>query len=439
MYCRHCGKPNKDGAKFCVGCGKLIMVKAPTAPTPVQKQLTPRKKKSIIPVIFAAIMLVMIIALGVFGGIKIFNDKKASSNESLVAESSASPLEKSTNDSLASDNDTLTPSVVNTDVDSSGNNSDADKSADSNQTDFKDTTFIKEITPVSAAYADDHRYYGNSFENISQGGTMLSYGDWIYYSNANVDSTVWKMKADGSEQTQVLDVAAWHISIQNDWMYYREYESGHLCRFNLLDETKETLVARKVYEPKVVGHYIYYEDESNDSFDLYRIDIDGSNEVKLTDGIILYCVVTDKRIYYLDTAVDRKGYSVDLDGNDKQLWYAGRVGTIDYYDGVLYFTDADKGGLYSLDPNTNDIKQISKLTMWSINVYNGWVYYADGNADGVLARTSLDDPNSKETLGEHPCELVNVSGGWVQYHVRGLEESEGFYWIPIDGGSAKQF
>lgn len=298
---------------------------------------------------------------------------------------------------------------------------------------------LESTSPISIAYADDRHYYGNSFENISQGGTMVAYGEWIYYSDVNGDSTIWKMKQDGSEKKIVLDVPALHMSIHNDWLYYRSLKKGYLCRFSLKDEIEEILVKRDIYEPKIVGNYIYYEDASDNSYDLYRIDVDGQNEKKLTDGVVFYCCVTDKRIYYLDTAENRKGYSVNLDGEDKQLWYAGRVGTIDYVDGKVYFTDAENGGLYSLDPDNGEIVKISSFTMRSINIYNGDVYYADGKNDGALTKTSLSSPDDKLMLSSDKCELINVCGGWVQYHIQGYDEDEEFYWVSTDGSKITQF
>lgn len=332
-----------------------------------------------------------------------------------------------------------------------GNSQEEDRIADT--TEEQEQATIDEVNPseaeaeeqneteyYSSAYADYHGYYGNSFENISQGGLMVSVGEWLYYTNTNSDNTVWKMKHDGTGKEQVLDVPAWHMSVYKGWLYYREYSSrGYLCRYNLQENRNEILVKRNVYEPKIVGRYIYYGDQSDKSFDLYRIDIDGNHETKLTDGIVLYCCVTDQRIYYLDTAVDRKGYSTNLDGNDKQLWYAGRVGTIDYYDGLIYFTDADEGGLFTLNPKDNSVEKISDLTMWSINVYNGWIYYADGKNNSALTRTSLTDANKKEELCGDSCELVNVSGGWIQFHIKGEDNKKDYYWIPIEGGEIKQF
>ena len=451
MYCRFCGKENKPGAKFCTGCGKRIIVNTQSILRKSEKwsqqdESSPKifkergKNKKSKALLFLLVMFIIVLIVGCIIATFFIRGGSLNSRSNILPDSTST----NNDDQSLAGNESIAEK-------SSKQNDGTDSSLTSSSEDVQST--IDVVNPAedksekqieteyySSAYADNHSYYGNSFENISQGGLMVSMGDWLYYTEANSDNTVWRMKHDGTGKEKVLDVSAWHMSIINGWLYYREYSSrGYLCRYNLQDNKKEILVKRKVYEPKVVGRYIYYGDESDKSYDLYRIDIDGNNEIKLTDGIVLYCCVTDQRIFYLDTAVDRKGYSIDLDGNDKQLWYAGRVGTIDYYDGLIYFTDADEGGLFTLDPKDNTVEKISNLTMWSINVYNGWIYYADGKNNGALTRTSLSDTNKKEKLSGDSCELINVSGGWIQYHINGEEYDRDYYWIPVEVGESKQF
>lgn len=418
MYCRSCGKENRDGAKFCSGCGKPLLTPA--------KRTPPKQSNMNLPIVLIIILLFLILIMGCFFvAVEVFNFKLPSENNQ------QSEIQTTQNNNGKEDEGN---------GNGEGNGFVPQNENDELGDDFtQNENFVPSINCISPAYADDRHYYGNSFENISQGGTMVAYGEWIYYSNVNADSTIWRMKPDGSEQSQVFSIPAWHISIYNDWLYYRQLDKGYLCRYNLIDGTDEILVNRDIYEPKVVGNYIYFEDASDNSYDLYRVDVDGRNETKLTDGIVLYCCVADKRIYYLDTAENRKGYSVNLDGKDKQLWYAGRVGTIDYVDGIVYFTDADNGGLYSLDPYDGEIAKISNLTMWSINIYNDDVYYADGKNDGALTKTSLSNPDEKQLLSSDKCELINVCGGWVQYHIQGYDEDEEFYWVSTDGSEFKQF
>lgn len=187
------------------------------------------------------------------------------------------------------------------------------------------------------------------------------------------------------------------------------------------------------------GEYIYYEDQSDDSYDLYRCDLDGSNEVKITDGVVFYCCVTDTRIYYLDTRDGRRGFSVALDGSDKQLWFDGRVGSIDYVDGTVYFTDMDNGGLYRMETGTSTYTLVSSMTMQSINIYDGWIYFSNPDNGGALTKANLSNINEVVILSTADCELINVCGGWVQYHADGGPDDDDYYWVPTSGGIVVQF
>ncbi len=296
-----------------------------------------------------------------------------------------------------------------------------------------------DTTPITDSYADDRSYYGNSFENLSQGGILVASGEWIYYVSQSNNFTIWKMRADGTDQTLVSSTSARHISMLDDYLYYRAIETGYLHRLNVETGDDTVLVARDIYEPKVVGTYIYYEDQSDDSYDLYRCELDGSNEVKITDGVVFYCCVSDTRIYYLDTRDGRKGYSVALDGSDKQLWFDGRVGSIDYVDGTTYFTDLDNGGLYKMKDGEETYEQISSMTMKAINIYDGWIYFSDADNGGALTKVNLSDTSEVVILSTASCELINVCGGWVQYHAPGEDDDEGYYWVPTSGGAVVQF
>lgn len=413
--CIRCGKPCVEGELLCEDCKRAESRKTDTAP--YGGSARPGKEgqdKARLIIILLTILLILIVA----GGIVAFvwlngkNNAVEPQNDSITVDVDTEPDADS---DLPEDSETK-EDVSNT----SGTENDSS-------------------TPITNSYADDRSYYGNSFENSSQGGILVASGEWIYYVSPSDNFSIWKMRADGSDQTLVSSTAARHISMSGDYLYYRAFKTGYLHRLNVESGDDTVLVARSIYEPKVVGTYIYYEDSSDDSYDLYRCELDGSNEVKITDGVVFYCCVSDTRIYYLDTRDDRKGYSVALDGSDKQLWFDGRVGSIDYVDGTIYFTDMDNGGLYQMNDGESTYRQISSMTMKSINIYDGWIYFADGDNGGALTKANLSDTSEVVILSTADCELINVCGGWVQYHAAGSEDDEGYYWIPTSGGAVVQF
>lgn len=301
----------------------------------------------------------------------------------------------------------------------------------------------EEVLWYSDSYADNHSYYGNSFQNVSEGGLLVADADWVYYVSTNDDFHIWRMRQDGSEKSVVVERPCGHMNYRNGWLYYREWNTGLLYRRNLESGQEELLVDYNTYEPKIVGRYIYYgyqvkrQGESRASFDLYRCELDGSDQTKLTDGVVLYCCVADKRIYYFDTndEVYKKGFSVNLDGEDKQLWDANQVSCIDYVDHLIYFAEAEQAGLFTLNPETEEIRKISNEAVSYINIYKGWCYYGDRNDNGKLYRMNLEDPTQIEFLSDDPVELLNVCADIICYHIRGEEETTGFRMLRVDGSS----
>ncbi|MCD7918689.1 MAG: DUF5050 domain-containing protein [Clostridiales bacterium] len=438
MYCKYCGKQNVDGARFCAACGKPLPVMPPKQPEPQKPQ------KAVSGRLIAVLLLLLLI--GVVGW--------AIATDRISLGASQQTAEESDDVGVETDGASSAQSEGYADSAASGEpEPEADAAADASDVSGDTSSESSAVTPeeeeqeaegsdaspLTSAYADDRSYYGNSFENSSQGGTMVASGSWIYYVSQSSGFSIWRMRTDGTEQTLVSSTPARHISMLGDYLYYRALGTGYLHRLNVETGSDTVLVARDIYEPKVVGEYIYYEDQSDDSYDLYRCDLDGSNEVKITDGVVFYCCVTDTRIYYLDTRDGRRGFSVALDGSDKQLWFDGRVGSIDYVDGTVYFTDMDNGGLYRMEAGTSTYTLVSSMTMQSINIYDGWIYFSNPDNGGALTKANLSNVNEVVILSTADCELINVCGGWVQYHADGGPDDDDYYWVPTSGGIVVQF
>lgn len=107
-YCKHCGAPMKDDAKFCVKCGKSVPGGEQTGAGRPPEPPKPPKKKSMKPFIIGccAVIVVMVIGTGVFvagkltetgrnaAGIEEEDDREEKKAE--VEESTTAPLPKET-------------------------------------------------------------------------------------------------------------------------------------------------------------------------------------------------------------------------------------------------------------------------------------------------------------------------------------------------------
>ncbi|TYQ15500.1 UNVERIFIED_CONTAM: uncharacterized protein DUF5050 [Acetivibrio alkalicellulosi] len=110
-------------------------------------------------------------------------------------------------------------------------------------------------------------------------------GNWIYYINKGDESSIYKMKLDGSENMKLNNNRSSYINVENEWIYYIEIEF-------------------------LGGEYYYY---------LCRIKTDGSSKTiiaKIDDSTINYINLIDDWIYYVRSEWLGKTYRIKKDGSE---------------------------------------------------------------------------------------------------------------------------
>lgn len=159
-----------------------------------------------------------------------------------------------------------------------------------------DGTAKAKVADISAFYGDmnvsgDWIYYkdGNTLSKMKtdgSGATKLSENvelfevkdDWVYYGEAGKKGeykTIYRMKLDGTEKSKIVDGV--YTAIDGDWLYYGN--EGWLCRANLDGSEAEKLNDVKLWSIYgIYDGYIYYGEYSGAA---YRIDLDGSNKVRI--------------------------------------------------------------------------------------------------------------------------------------------------------------
>lgn len=273
--------------------------------------------------------------------------------------------------------------------------------------------------------------YGNSFINISEGGLMVADNDYIYYTKPSDKYKIYRMNHNMEESEMICDVQAFYLNYKDGALYFGGAKKGHRQLFKLDLETLEyeKLCNQSVYEPKLVGNSIFYED-IDDDYSLWRYDIDSDSTVKICDGIVFYCCIGEEWIYYLDTWDDYKAYKIDFNGGNKTLLYDGVPSReLCLSDGILYRSVRD-GGICAEKLSTGEEWTISDVNARSLNVGNNAIYYSDVDNGKYLYKMDLNGDNIVK-LSNQAAELINVYGDMVSYRE---PESKAFYWI-LDGQS----
>lgn len=100
---------------------------------------------------------------------------------------------------------------------------------------------------------------------------MIVEGEWIYYGNGDA---IYKIKADGSENQQILESRHGYFNVLDEWIYYYDYDKYGIHKAKVDGTNVEKISDSKAFYLHIVGEWLYY--YSDDAW--YRIKIDGSQE-----------------------------------------------------------------------------------------------------------------------------------------------------------------
>lgn len=292
----------------------------------------------------------------------------------------------------------------------------------------EDTTKALEDTVADTAVATEKI---KSAANVDRAFAAAGDDGWIYFRGGrNVNGfgeySLMKMQPNGSEITEVLDHCnPWYLNVQDGWVYYSENNGVMMkVRTDGTDLTNMKEVDACAYL-KVDGDWIYYADRTTNMIN--KIRTDGSEDTELIKG--------------------------DM--------------PMDYYDGWIYYTDAD----YALCRMRTDGSESAKIAerYSDYTMDDEWIYldsYAVkmrhdgsevteiGNRLGFLFSLEDDDTvyytNQDELYrrdsGEDESEIVvngevtsfSVVGDWIIYYDA---IQKGMYRIPkdaVNGEGAEQ-
>lgn len=322
-YCENCGAELKSNAKFCASCGARCEDSIQPARRATKGKYA-RKKKSKLPIVLISITLVMIVGIVVALGSR-RNASKQNTNKHV------SPIS-----SISIDNNKIPD-----DVDG----------------------LISIAAPQSEKAV---KYSGEEIRRITnnlQNLDIATDGEWLYFNHGGLCKT--PLNGDG-ETVRVVDrYYPWGIFFLGDKLYFnfgREYmylETDNLTAnlicpiaesecfqtdgtYYYVDYPANSNAARGVYRVsvenpreyelifdarptglKLQGKYLYVisaygqiNGTDNPYYGVWRIELDGSNPIRIMEKLTNYMIFSEDRIYCQDD--DYSLYSIALDGSDRQ-------------------------------------------------------------------------------------------------------------------------
>lgn len=183
-----------------------------------------------------------------------------------------------------------------------------------------------------------YKKYERYFTKIDTGGKNLMTldkqyddligidNDWIYYidhgQEESRDGCIFKIKADGSEKTLVLDKPILGADMDDDYIYYQLDMKLYRCN---KDGSNDTIIDEEYgfktnYDLKVDGDLVYYVECHNESGDyksnLFRIRKDGTEKQLVTSECSSLLAANNGWVYYVSQGSDssKTMYQVKSDG-----------------------------------------------------------------------------------------------------------------------------
>lgn len=226
---------------------------------------------------------------------------------------------------------------------------------------------------------EEYGEYDNKICKMKNDGTDLQvindnefndYGYEIYVVKNKIyyigeDSNIYKMNLDGSNRELVSDKGTGYIGITDKYIIYNDYADNSsetseessayeykTCIMNLDgSDARSILGESRLYTVNVYDDVIYY---TNENLELYRVNVDGTDNKKLLDGEVYNLNVAGGYIFYLgyrDIENDDNTICVfraDLDGSNHKIIKELTTGTnyINVLDNKILFMDTDLQGAY---------------------------------------------------------------------------------------------
>lgn len=267
--------------------------------------------------------------------------------------------------------------------------------------------FIYFKTKTNIPLNDDHAL-GNTSGNLYNGGFLSESNGIIYFSNPYDEGKLYSMKSDCTDAKKLSDSHVASINVQGNYIYYVK----NTTNFN----TSITSLSGKLKG-------------------IYRCNLDGTNEVSLSDKLTGIISLSGNHIFY--QLYDKKSgtslYKIRTNKSENKQISKTEVNPSSIYNGVLYFSNnADNHNIYTMDITSNTKTFYFNSNTDMTNMQGNFLYYIDLSRGSSLVRLNTSN-QIVELLSSGQCINFNIYDNKIFYQKDG--EDAGLYRMNLDGSN----
>lgn len=256
--------------------------------------------------------------------------------------------------------------------------------------------------------------YGNTAGNLINSGIVCEYEDKIYYYNKSDNKKLYVMNKDGSDSKAFGDIqGAMELNINGGYIYY---QSGGIYKASVNDGVSSVLVESNCRNMVVTDNYIFYILSENEVSRIHRMNLDGTNDMTLSENIAGFLNVYGEYVYYINGSDSGKIYRMNLDGSE-EMELSEDKGVLELLveDNYIYYVSASSDGskIYQMSKDGTDSNEISSCSCSNINVNSGSLYYFNATDKALAYRSG--DLSEEKILYSGDLNAVNVISDWVYF------------------------
>ena len=328
---------------------------------------------------------------------------------------------------------------------------------------ISDLTELGEI--YRAIYTEQKQLYmleyetGDEIDRLTERGTKLALQS-ITNAQGSCESTIAPRLAKTDEDNIVIikkdedNAGAVHrygnttgniancgyMAQQGDWLYYRNSSDNNtLYKVHIDGSGKMKLTDDRAYSINVVNDVVYYSNEgANDA--IYRVDITGANHRLVTSDSAFYLNVVDDYIYYRNSSENEYLYRIKTDGTGRQQLNSTSSWNINVIDDEIYFqarlgSDRPSWYLYKMNTDGSGAGTLVSDNVGVVIVVGDYVYYRNYSDSGKLYRVRKDGTD-KRKLNDDMTFYTNITNNYIYYG--NITENGAFYRVRTDGTERKK-
>lgn len=279
--------------------------------------------------------------------------------------------------------------------------------------------------PEVEEYDRNQNKVGNTSANLQNEGHFTYQNSTIYY--ANLDGTKIYSMAKGTKNISTVYKSSNRISYLNvigRYIYCNETNSGNVNVVKVdLITGESTILRRNVASGLYVDNKNIYFATDNA---IYKMNLDGTNETKITDSAYSFFAINNNNLYYIDT--DKEDKVMNLSDSSitnteivgyKAIFYGNRVfQNTQFGKSTFGVRPIDLQYISEVTNNTNVKKLTNTQTTSSFTVADNKLYYSkEASSDETnIYSSNLDGTDEKIVAeGADAVLMYDVEDDYIYY------------------------